>query len=421
METLYYIFNPWWEGKTFDTGIDRREYLERLPLFLKRKQIEIISGSRRTGKTTIVKQFIKKLLQEGINGKDIFYLSLDHPAISAITVSEHIKNMRKIFMHDRDKKLYLFLDEIQESPGWEAELKSLYDLENFKIFSTGSSPSLIECQGGKLTGRQIVTTVYTLNFKEFISFSESSEPSLSEDYKYEKLAEDYLKRGGYPENVLNPSVEYMSNLLDDILARDLIRLYPVKKGFLLKDLLRLIASSAGARTSFNKLGNVLGLSVDTVKEYVNYLEQAFLVKLLEKWSTSYSEKIYAQKKIYLCDTGLKTLLTGSADEGSRAENAVFMELIRRKIPAGYFAESEREVDFVTGEILNPLPLEVKYISSFDWTDKRFSGIKLFLRRFPATEKVIIISKNVEREIKINSTEIKVTPLWKFLLSSENLL
>jgi len=74
--------------------------------------------------------------------------------------------------------------------------------------------------------------------------------------------------------VLNPSVEHVANLLDDMLARDLIRLHPIKKAFVLKDLLRLIAASIGSRTSFNKLGKVLGLSVDTVKEYISYLEPA---------------------------------------------------------------------------------------------------------------------------------------------------
>ncbi|MBI5183963.1 MAG: ATP-binding protein [Nitrospinae bacterium] len=420
MNTLYYTFNPWWEGKDFESGIDRTKYRDSLPALLKRRQIEVIIGSRRTGKTTLLKQFIKDLIKHGVSPRFILYLALDHPALSNIPISEHLKNMRKLFMHEREKKIFLFLDEVQESPRWEIELKSIYDIENIKIFCTGSTSSLIRRQRGRLTGRQIVATLYPLSFDEFILFK-GPMPSLSEDYRYEKLVEEYLPIGGYPENVLNPSVEYMSNLLEDILARDLIRLYPIKKGFILKDLLRLIASSVGSRTSFNKLGRLLGLSVDTVKEYVNYLESAFLVNQMEKWTTSYSEKVYAQKKIYLWDTGIKTLLTGDTDEGNKAENVVYMELKRRNIPCGYFAESEREVDFVIGNIDSPLPIEVKYISSFDWTDRRFSGIKLFLHRFPNTEKVLLISKDVETEIKVNRTKIEIIPLWRFLLSSESYL
>jgi predicted AAA+ superfamily ATPase len=417
METLYYTFNPWWEAKDIESGIDRPDYLGHLPDTLKRKQVEVIIGSRRIGKTTLLKQYIKKLLQGGVSGNDIFYLALDHPSLASLPISGHLKNMRRIFMHGREKRLFLFLDEVQESPSWELELKGIYDIEDIKIFCTGSTSALVKTQGGRLTGRQIITTLYPLSFGEFLLF-QGQRPSLSEDYMYEKLAEDYLALGGYPEQVLNPSVEYMSNLLDDILARDLIRLYPIKKAFVLKDLMRLLASSVGSRTSFNKLAKVLGLSLDTAKEYIRCLETAFLVMPVEKWTTSYSEKVYAQKKIYLWDTGIKTLLTGPGDEGSKAENAVFMELQRKRISCGYFAESEREVDFITGTAGKPCPVEIKYVSLFDWSDRRFSGVKLFLRRFPNTKRVLLITRNIETELKIDSTDISAIPLWKFLLSSE---
>ena len=225
---------------------------------------------------------------------------------------------------------------------------------------------------------------------------------------------EYLKVGGYPEQVLNPSAEYMSNLLEDVLARDLIRLYSIKKAFVLKDMMRLIASSVGSRTSYNKMSKVLGLSLDTVKEYIGYLETAFLLSTMEKWTVSHSEKVYAQKKIYLFDNGIKTLLTGGGDEGEKAENAVFMEMKRRSIPCGYFAESEREVDFVTGSVGDPMPVEVKYVSELEWGDKRFAGVRLFLRRFPRTRHALLVTRSVDKEFKAGDVTIKAIPLWKFL-------
>ena len=420
METTYFAMNPWWERKDIDSGIDRLEYLERLPALSRRKQIEVIVGGRRMGKTTLIRQFIKRLIQQGVEAKDILYLALDNPSLSATPLSEHLKNIRKIHLHDRGRKLFLFLDEVQESVNWEAELKSLYDMERLKIFCTGSTSAWIARERSRLTGRQIITTLYPLSFTEFLSFHSES-PGLSEDYKYERLQEDYLEKGGYPENVLNPSIEYLSNLVEDILSRDLIRIYPIKKAYALKDLLRLIASSVGSRTSFNKIGKVLGLSVDTVKEYVNYLEAAFLVKSVEKWTTSHTEKIYAQKKIYLWDTGIKTILAGAADLGARAENAVLMELSRKKMALGYFAESEKEVDFVVGEAKRFIPVEVKFISSLDWTEKKFSGIKLFLRRFPEAQEVLLITRSVEAELKVGQSIVRAIPLWRFLLSSASYL
>jgi predicted AAA+ superfamily ATPase len=209
----------------------------------------------------------------------------------------------------------------------------------------------------------------------------------------------------------------MVNLLEDILARDLTRLHSLKKSYIMKDLLRLIGAAVGSRTSCNKLSKVLGLSVDTVKEYIRYLEMAFLVKPLEKWTTSWSEKVYAQKKIYLWDNGVKTLLTGSGDTGSRAENAVFMELLRNNMACGYYAESEREVDFVTGSSANPLPVEVKYLDHFDWQDKHYSGIRLFCKRFPSVKQALVITKNATATVTADNIVIHAVPLWKFLLDA----
>jgi len=413
MDTIYHAMNPWWEGRSLEAGISREAYLKRLKDYLARAQIEVFVGSRRTGKTTILKQLVGGLLGQGTEAGDIFYLALDHPTLSGLPISEHLRNFRRLFMHDRDRKVFLFLDEVQESPQWEKELKSLYDLELVKIFCTGSTSSLIDRQAGRLTGRQIVTTIFPLSFNEFLQFRKVK-ASLSEDYKLEHLADEYLTTGGYPEQVLRPSHEYMANLLEDILARDLSRLYSIRKAYVLKDLLRLIAASAGSRTSFNKLSKVLGLSVDTVKEYVGYLQSAFLVKSMEKWTPSYSEKVYAQKKIYLLDSGIKTLLTGPGDEGAKAEGAVFLELIRNGIPCGYYAESEREVDFVTGSQDEPSPIEVKYITAFDWNEKRFDGIRLFLTRFPATRGVLVVTKSIELRTSVNGVLVNVVPLWKAL-------
>jgi hypothetical protein len=302
---------------------------------------------------------------------------------------------------------------VQESPNWQMELKSIYDTENLKIICTGSTSSLIKTHEGKLTGRQIITVIYPLTFNEFLLFK-NLRLNHTEEYKHEKLVEDYLEVGGYPENVLNPSQEYMVNLLGDIISRDLLRLYHLKKPTLLRDLLRLLSASVGSRVSFNKLARVLGVSIDTVKEYIDYLESAYLVKTMGKWSTSYANKIYSAKKVYFYDTGIKTLLTGSGDIGLKAENAVFMQLLRENIFCGYFAESEREVDFVQGEPKNPMPIEVKYISQFDWQDKRFSGLRLFLHRFPRTKKIVIVSKDVQERTRIGKASLKIIPLWKFL-------
>ena len=102
-------------------------------------------------------------------------------------------------------------------------------------------------------------------------------------------------------------------------------------------------------------------------------------------------------------------------EGVKAENAVFLHFLKNRKSCGYYAESQREVDLVLGDFKNPLPVEVKYISDFDWQDRRFSGVKLFLRRFSRVKEVLIISRDVETETAKEGVVIKVIPAWKFLL------
>lgn len=317
-------------------------------------------------------------------------------------------------MHSRDEKLFLFMDEVHESPNWEAELKTLYDLENLKITCTGSTSCLINQQGGKLTGRQIITTIYPLTFKEYLTFRKDM-PSMSEGYKYERLCEEYMDTGGYPENVLDPSEDYMINLIDDIIARDIIRLHRINRPDLLKNLLLMLAGAVGSRISFNKISKALGITVDTVREYIGYFEEAFLIKTLSKWSQSETDKIYAPKKIYLFDTGIKTRLTGKGDIVAKTENIFFFHLTRKNIPIGYYAESERELDFACSNLQSPHAIEVKYVTKLDWNDKRLTGVKLFLRRYPQTREVTIITKSVDKRIEDEKAAISMVTAWKYLI------
>ena len=137
-ETLY-LMNPWWEGNLPDTGIPRPRYINLLQQAEGRKQIEIILGGRRVGKTTLVRQFIAACLERGLDAKDLLYMAMDHPRAAGISASEILRDFRALLGHRRDRKVWLFLDEVQESPGWEAELKALYDTENLKLVCTGST------------------------------------------------------------------------------------------------------------------------------------------------------------------------------------------------------------------------------------------------------------------------------------------
>jgi predicted AAA+ superfamily ATPase len=436
MEETYYAMNPWWEGRRADTGIPRPGYLSRLRAALSRKQVELVIGGRRVGKTTLVRQLVVQCLDDGVPPRDVLYLGLDHPQLSATRISEHLRFFRSLFGHERARKLWLIFDEVQESPDWEREIKAIYDLENVKLICTGSTAALVASQGGKLTGRQALLTVYPLSLQEFLTFR-GYDFSRAEDYRFVAAAEEYLQTGGYPEQVLlsasfgsaqdqslkagQPSDLYLAQLLQDIVARDLVRRERIRLPELAQDLLRLLAAGAGTRTSTNRLAKALGVSVDTVKDYISYLGEAYLVRTLEKWTSSHTERIYAQRKVYLLDTGFKTLLTGSGDLGAKAETAVFVDFVRRAEAAkghkslGYYAESDREVDFVFGPRGAPVAVEVKYEDLFTWEDRRFDGVRLFLRRFPACREVTVVTRDASGEVEVGPAKVTAVPLWRYLL------
>lgn len=414
MEETYYAMNPWWEGRMPDTGVPRPEYLSHLRAALSRKQVELVIGGRRVGKTTLVKQLIVGCLESGVSPQDVLYLGLDHPRLMGTSISEHLRFFRSLLRHQRSRKLWLIFDEIQASPDWENELKALYDLESLKLICTGSTAALLASQGGKLTGRQSLLTVYPLSFQEFLRFR-GYELSRSEDYRFVLAAEEYLETGGYPEQVLQPSEVYLAQLLQDIVARDLVGLGRLRRPELAMNLLRLLAAGAGSRNSHNRLSKSLGAAVDTIKDYLSCLGEAYLVGTLEKWTTSHTERVYAQRKLYLQDTGLKTLLTGKGDLGAKAETAVFMDFVRRGVSCGYYAESEREVDFVMGSHNAPTAVEVKYLDSFNWEDRRFDGVRLFLRRFPSSHRVTVVTRDAAGQVEVGHAKVTAVPMWRYLL------
>lgn len=414
LQETYYALNPWWEGSVPDTGIPRPSYLNALGSALDRTQIEVLVGGRRVGKTTLVRQLVARCLEQRIAPRDVLYLALDHPRLSALRISDHLRRLRALLGHERRHKLWLMLDEVQESPDWESELKAIHDLENVKLVCTGSTAALIASQGGKLTGRQLLVTVYPLDFAEFLAFRRYAF-SHAEEYRYVTAAEEYLETGGYPEQVLQPSEFYLSQLLDDVVARDLVRLGRLRRPEVVRDLLRLLAAGVGTRTSYARLARALGISVDTVKEYESYLTMAYLIKALPKWTTSHTERVYAQRKVYFIDTGIKAVFTGKGDLGSKAEQAVFIHLLRAGGECGYYAESEREVDFVVGSVQQPAAIEVKYDNEFDWSDRRLHGVRLFLRRFPACREVTVVTRDAAAELQVGDTRVAALPLWRYLL------
>ncbi|MCX5854891.1 MAG: ATP-binding protein, partial [Deltaproteobacteria bacterium] len=410
---LYNAVNPWWEGKDFNSGINRDIYPDGIPERLRRsEQIEVLIGGCGVGKTTLLKQVIRRLLDGGMPASAILYLPLHYPAFSEATLAQHLKTVREQIFRYGCSLRFVFFDEIQEIFGWERKIRELYAWEGLKIFCAGTMPPPAKGPGRQST-RRSVTLVHPLSFREFIRFR-GHETGLEAPEQLIPLAEEYLRIGGYPAQVIDPAGDTAARIMASAPVRCIDLLYGRRKTHHLQGILQSLCASVGSPTSYRQLAGDLRLSVDTIKDYLEGLEGAWLAKPLRQWRSRGEERLYATRKFYLGDNGIRTVLAGDADMAGRAENAVFLDLWRRGIPCGYDGESGGVVDFVLGSRARPLPVDVRYETILPGSDGNLSGIRAFIRKFPRTREAVVVSRNVEGSVKIDGVAVRSVPLWKFL-------
>ena len=418
MKEILFLANPWWENKKFERGIIREKYLPVLIKSLSQKRAVLITGSRRVGKTFLLKQLVKILIEKNLaKPKNILYVSLDHPRIAKFSILEIVEEYRKIHLLDRDAKIFLIFDKIQYVKNWEQEIKALVDLENVKIFLSGSASAKIFQKIPFLTGRYQKIKMNPLDFKEFLQFK-NVKISLTEEYKYEKYLENYLKIGGYPEYVLKQEQNYFSDLVEGIIFKDIVYLHNIKNPDVIRDLLLLFSDRNGHQASFTKLSKILGASVDTVKEYSNFLKETYIIQEIERFSYSRNKKIYSAKKFYLRDVGLLRHLASKFNLGSAAETILY-NFLSENFEVNFYYENQQEIDFIfSGKAREKILIESKFISRLEEMDNKIiSNIKKIASEL-GVKKVFIITKNLEKTEKSKNIVIKFIPLWKWLLSSK---
>jgi len=362
--------NPWWENKPIAETYPREKYLCEIFNNMKSKEIIFLTGLRRIGKTTIIKQTIQKLLEKQTKPEDIFFINLDTFNLLEFSIHELIEEFRKIHKKSSQDFFYLFLDEIASKTDFELELKSLYDNENIKIICSSSIATLMRDKKARLTGRIKTIEIMPLDFKEFLQFKEVK-ISKTDIAKIKSYFEDYLKIGGIPYYVLTENKDYLNELIENIIYKDIIAYHRITAEKTIKELFILLCQRVGKPLSFNKIANILGISVDSAKRYIGYFEKAYLFYTLDRYSKTFNERITSPKKIYVGDIGIKNTITGLKDLGASYENLVFLH-IKEKNPT-YYLNNNIEIDFITKDEL----IEAKYNRELEEEQKKlFDSIKI---------------------------------------------
>lgn len=378
MEEILYRYNPWWEEKFKLTGIiSRPTIIGLLKRHFASRDIVFLMGLRRVGKTTLLKIFIWHLIDnEGIAPQHIFYASLDDYLLAKNTIFEIIEEYRKIHRIPFKEKIFLFLDEIAYQKDFELQLKNLYDSQNVKIYASSSSASIIRSRKPYLTGRSTVIEVLPLDFDEFLEFKKIK-VGKSDSHLLDGYFEDYLNIGGLPEYVLRGDMEYLKELVDDIIYKDIAAFHNIRAAHILKDFFLLLMERAGKVVSINKLANILKISPDSAKRYLQMFVDTYLIYPVNQCGKT-NERILSPKKIYAADLGIRTLFTGFRDKGSLFENYVYHR-IKDRNPC-YVYENGIEIDFLTKD---GILVESKYMNEI--TDKQ----KTLFEKTKAKKKAII--------------------------------
>ncbi len=370
LETELYKQNPWWENKFKEKSYPREKYTDEIFKNIKSKEIIFLTGLRRVGKTTITLQIIKQLLENKTKPEDILFIRLDTFNILGFSIHQIIEEFRKIQKKSSSDFFYLFLDEVSSRENFEEELKSIYDNENIKVICSSSIATLMRDKKAKLTGRTKTIEVMPLDFKEFLTFKEAK-ISKSDSAKLESYFRDYLKLGGMPYYVISEDKTYLNELVESIIYKDIIAYHKITAEKTIKELFVLLCQRVGKPMSYNKIAEILKISVDSAKRYVGYFEKAYLFYAVDRYSSSLNERITSPKKIYIGDVGIKNSVTGFKDLGASYENLVFLS-IKNEEPFYYF-ENSTEIDFITKDKL----IEAKYNRDLENDQKKlFDSVKI---------------------------------------------
>ena len=345
MEKELFRFNPWWENdlSTLDILETRDDFCQLLASF-NNKQLVFLTGLRRIGKTSLLKLCIRYLIKEKeVIPEHCLYVSMDDFLLQHHSILDIVEAYRKIHRLKISQKIYLFFDEITHKEDFELQLKNLYDLGNTKVFASSSSASLLNGKKAYLTGRSITIEVLPLTFSEYLKFKNITIKK-SDEHLNETYFKDFLTTGGIPEYVLTGNDAYIRELMDNIIYKDIAALNGIRQIGLLKDFFLLLMERSGKTMSINKLAKVLHISTETAKRYFELFCDTYIVHPVSRFG-KLNEQLVSPKKIYACDTGIRTYYTGERDWGSLFENYVYLRI--KHLNPQYIYSNTIEIDFYT--------------------------------------------------------------------------
>ncbi|HUC94959.1 MAG TPA: ATP-binding protein [Candidatus Saccharimonadales bacterium] len=358
--------------------------------------VTVLTGMRRTGKTTLVQQLLLD-----IPNKNSLYLDLQRPDNRELFDEKNYEAINEAFIARglrADEPMVIVLDEIQLAPDSPSAIKYLSDHRKIKFIVTGSSSYYLKnLFSESLSGRKKLFELYPLDFGEFLTFKsisfsqtdwEKGMFNISEFNRLSSYYEEYVRFGGFPQVVLAESENDKRDLLSDIMSSyvniDIRSLADFSDGRNLYSLAKLLAGRIGSRVEYSKLSRLTGISRPTVTNYISFFEKTYLINTIPVYTKSVDREIVKSRKLYFCDTGLANTLA-ELSSGAQFENTLFNQLARVGQIQYFALKTGHEIDFILNENLaieakeTPLESDLTYLSHMA-TSTQIYDFKLVGRR-----------------------------------------
>ena len=340
----------------------REKYLKRMIDAKDTEFIKVITGVRRSGKSTLLLMFKDYLVHHHVKEENIIYINFES------AMYDDIKNYKDLYQYIqkriKDSKVYLLLDEVQNVEAWEKAINSFKVDFDIDIYITGSNAYLLSSElSTLLSGRYIEIKVYPLSFKEYLVFNQYDNQNI-EDKFYE-----YLRYGGLPAITLIKNndelvLSYLNDIYNTIVKKDIIDRNNIKDSALLENIIKYLVTNIGSPISANKISDYLNSNKiveksnhQTIDNYLNMLEKSFIMYKADRTDIRSKSLLKTLGKYYISDTGIRNIILGfrNIDEGHLLENVVYLELLRRGYRVNIGKTNDYEVDFVAEN-----PNDIKY-------------------------------------------------------------
>ncbi|MFA6402616.1 MAG: ATP-binding protein [Salinivirgaceae bacterium] len=390
--------------------------LARLGKLDRNKEILVITGVRRCGKTTLLHELRERNIEKS------YYLNFDDDRLLSFSV-EDFQILIELFIELYGIQTTFYFDEIQNIEGWERFVRRLYDYGN-KIYISGSNATMLSIElGTRLTGRYLLHELFPFSFLEYLNFNKisiSEQSAVSTQGKAEMKSHfnGYFQKGGFPAYLQSGNNQYLKSLYESILYRDVMVRNGLTNERELLELVFFLASNTSKLVSYNSLTKVIGVkNATTVKNYLGYLQNTYLLFIVNKYDVSVKKQFQNPKKVYFVDLGLIRELGFhfSEDNGKLLENLVFIELKRRGNDV-YYHFQQKECDFLVREknkIVEAIQVSWSVFDSL--TRKREMEGLLDAMNCYGLNEGFILTDSEEEVIEHENKRIYVKPVWKWLL------